>query len=324
MIELVLQHTDLARIRFAHSPLVELVASVRVLQQARPAQLHRRWAQSVRGRLGSVRMDLLTALIPPAGTPAGFLIPPPATVDPTLDLALSTVEATEPEVVRAALRPLHLESTALYHDPARELGVLIAQLRRYWAAAIAPVWPGIRAVALADLRHRMEQFAGGGVAQVLASLHPDLTYQDDTIAIHNGQSWPRWRERPRDGAGILLAPCVFAWPELVVTGEQRAQPMLWYPPRGVAEAYTAPVPIAVEPLGALVGRTRAAMLSFLELPRTTTQLAQHLNVTPATISQHLKVLKESALVDRQRRGRAVLYQRTTVAATLLEANDPAR
>jgi hypothetical protein len=32
MIEIVLAHSDLARVRFAHSPIEELVASLRVLQ----------------------------------------------------------------------------------------------------------------------------------------------------------------------------------------------------------------------------------------------------------------------------------------------------
>ena len=32
MIEIVLVHSDLARLRFAHSPIEELVASLRVLQ----------------------------------------------------------------------------------------------------------------------------------------------------------------------------------------------------------------------------------------------------------------------------------------------------
>ena len=32
MIEIVLAHSDLARVRFAHSPVWELVASLRVLQ----------------------------------------------------------------------------------------------------------------------------------------------------------------------------------------------------------------------------------------------------------------------------------------------------
>jgi DNA-binding transcriptional ArsR family regulator len=72
-------------------------------------------------------------------------------------------------------------------------------------------------------------------------------------------------------------------------------------------------------LAALVGRTRASLLRTLRLPLTTTELAAQLDMSPAAISQHLKILKESALVDSRRRGRAVLYQRTEVGTTLVDA-----
>jgi len=67
----------------------------------------------------------------------------------------------------------------------------------------------------------------------------------------------------------------------------------------------------------LVGRTRAALLASLDLPRTTTQLAAELGLSQAAVSQHLKILHNAALVTAQRRGRMVLYQRTPAATTLL-------
>ena len=57
----------------------------------------------------------------------------------------------------------------------------------------------------------------------------------------------------------------------------------------------------------------------LGLPRTTTQLAAQLGLSPPAVSQHLKVLKDAALVTGRRRGRMVLYQRTPAASTLLNA-----
>ena len=73
-----------------------------------------------------------------------------------------------------------------------------------------------------------------------------------------------------------------------------------------------------DPLSALVGRTRATLLAALALPSTTTQLAAQLELSPAAVSQHLKILKDTALVSAHRRGRMVLYQRTPAATTLLE------
>jgi DNA-binding transcriptional ArsR family regulator len=62
---------------------------------------------------------------------------------------------------------------------------------------------------------------------------------------------------------------------------------------------------------------------MLDLPRTTTQLAEQLDLSPAAVSQHLKILKDTMLVTADRRGRMVLYQRTTAAAALLAAVGPA-
>jgi DNA-binding transcriptional ArsR family regulator len=87
----------------------------------------------------------------------------------------------------------------------------------------------------------------------------------------------------------------------------------------VAELWQDPVADQTDPLSALVGKTRARLLVTLGLPRTTTQLAAQLGLSPPAVSQHLKVLKDAALVTGRRRGRMVLYQRTAAATTLLNA-----
>jgi DNA-binding transcriptional ArsR family regulator len=87
---------------------------------------------------------------------------------------------------------------------------------------------------------------------------------------------------------------------------------------GLAELWREAPANHSDPLAALVGRTRAR-LATLGLPRTTSQLAVQIGLSPAAVSQHLKVLKETGLVTARRRGRMVLYQRTGAATTLLEA-----
>jgi DNA-binding transcriptional ArsR family regulator len=86
---------------------------------------------------------------------------------------------------------------------------------------------------------------------------------------------------------------------------------------GVAALWQEAPADQTDPLSALVGRTRATLLATLGLPRTTTQLAQ-LGLSPPAVSQHLKVLKETRLVNSRRRGPMVLYQRTATATTLLD------
>jgi DNA-binding transcriptional ArsR family regulator len=86
----------------------------------------------------------------------------------------------------------------------------------------------------------------------------------------------------------------------------------------VAELWENTMAEQPDPLSALVGRTRASLLAILAVPGTT-QLAERLELSPAAVSQHLKILKDAALVSAHRRGRMVLYQRTPAATTLLEA-----
>lgn len=71
MIEIVLAHTDLARVRFANSPVEELVASLRVLQDSGRQQMYGHWMRAVQGWLRGLRLDLLTALAPRRLSPGG-------------------------------------------------------------------------------------------------------------------------------------------------------------------------------------------------------------------------------------------------------------
>jgi DNA-binding transcriptional ArsR family regulator len=323
MIELVLDHADLARVRFAHSPIREAVASLLVLQDPRRQPMYGRWLSTVRPQLAGLRLELLVALVPAGRYLPSFLLPPPARPWPVLTDELDAVTATHPAVVRAELdlvrdqRPLPGVLRTLYQDPAAHLPVVANELERYWQVAVEPFWPRMRALGAADLAYRMERFADGGLTWVLESLHPDVSFADDVLQIDK----PHHCSHRLDltGTGIVLVPCAFIWPTVLVECCGVDQPSLTYPPRGVAELWEKPREEVTDPLSALIGRTRAALLASLGLPRTTTQLAAQLGLSPPAVSQHLKVLKDTALVTARRRGRMVLYQRTPTATTLLEA-----
>jgi DNA-binding transcriptional ArsR family regulator len=322
MIELVLGHIDLARVRFAHSPVRELVASLLVLQDPRRQPMYGRWLSSVRPRLGGVRLELLVALVPAGRILPTFLLPAPSGPWPTLAEELAAVAAIPPDVVRAELelvsqgRPLPAALRAVYEDPAGQLPLVARELDRYWQVAVAPVWQRMRAVCTADVAHRMERFADGGLARVLGGLHPQLALEADRLQIDK----PYHCQHRLDlaGTGIVLVPCAFIWPTAMAECCGVDQPVVTYPPRGLAELWDDPPAEGTDPLSALVGRTRARLLATLGLPRTTTQLAAELGLSPPAVSQHLKVLKDTALVTARRRGRMVLYQRTPTATTLLE------
>jgi Family of unknown function (DUF5937) len=163
MIEITLAHSDLARVRFAHSPVEELVASLRVLQDPGRQLMYGRWVSATRGRLGGLRLDLLAALAPTGRYLPAFLFPPSTRPWGVLAEELAQVAASPPAVVRAELDkvreggPLPGVLGPLYDDPAGQLPAVVEEMGRYWEAAIEPVWPRVRGLCAADLAYRMEQ-----------------------------------------------------------------------------------------------------------------------------------------------------------------------
>jgi DNA-binding transcriptional ArsR family regulator len=321
VIELVLAARDLARVRFARSPLEEVTFSLGVLAGRKGAMLHEPWLRAAKARLVGVDLSLLEALTARGNYYPGFLVPPPTGTDATFEDEVDRVRATDPAEVRRELDlcwpdgDLPARLIPLHDNPERYLGELAAAITRYWEAAIEPVWPRIRALHDADLAYRSAALTAGGLDRLFAELHPQVEYADDRLRLHLSAHSASFAAA---GAGVLLIPSVFVWPRIAVFDTDDYQPAIAYPARGVGTIWSsAPRPSTVTPLAGLVGRSRAALLVLLELPRSTTQLAKTLGVTAATVSEHLAVLKRSNLVSARRTGRTVLYERTDLGSRLL-------
>lgn len=61
-------------------------------------------------------------------------------------------------------------------------------------------------------------------------------------------------------------------------------------------------------LALLLGKGRAQVVRALELPMTTTAVAESLGLAKSTVSQHLAVLSGSGVVWKRRTGASVFYQ----------------
>jgi hypothetical protein len=236
MIEIELAHADLARMRFAHSPIRELVASLRTLQDPTRRAMHRQWLATVSGQLGGLDLALLTALAPSGRLMPDFVTPLPTGLWGVLGDELDAVEATPPEYARAELEVVYPNGLlpaalrGLYEDPAAHLPAVAGQLRTYWQVAVQPVWPQLQALCMADIGYRMEQFANGGIARVLDGLHREVSLEGDRLRIdkpHHGL-----HRVDLNGAGVVLVHSAFSRPTLVVTCCGNDQPLLSYPPRG--------------------------------------------------------------------------------------------
>ncbi|MET8699216.1 DUF5937 family protein [Kitasatospora sp. NPDC004723] len=322
MLDLAFSVRDLARTRFALSPLWEVVASVRVLKHPAEHPLHRPWTDQARRRLAASELDwrLLADLVPdpPRSIPV-FIAPPPTTSVADLGLELAVLRATPPEKVRSGLSgqraPRSERIDRLRGDPRRGLGELAELVESYWEIALAPHWPRMRSLLEGDVLHRARLFAEHGADQLLGDLASDVAWDEDTLYV--GHHHVRG-SRQLGGRGLLLVPSVFVWPRVFSVVSPNWQPTLRYPPRGVATLWErrSAVPQA---LAAVIGRSRARLLAGLDTPASTTDLAHRTGITAGGVSQHLTALRTAGLVDAHRSGRYVLYVRTEAAEVLVAA-----
>ncbi|MFV2171745.1 DUF5937 family protein [Actinomadura sp. LOL_016] len=320
MVELVFAPDDVARVRFAFSPLWEMVRSLRVLADPSGHALHLPWVHAVGPRLRGLDLEPLRCLVPSWGYIPDFLTPPPESPLPDLGAELEIVRATPPEVVAAELRfmPPDPRRAAMAARPEHTLAVVAELLEGYWAAAVEPYWPRIRDLLEGDVLRRTRALAAQGAAGVFGDLHEAVAWRAGTLTIDR-----RWDFRGElAGRGLLLVPSAFVWPEVSVMIPPY-QPMLSYPPTGVAALWETRRPAGPdEPaaaLAALLGRRRAGLLLALATPASTTALAGRLGVTPAAVSQHLGVLRACGLVAGHRLGRRVLYARMPAGDALADA-----
>ena len=328
MITIPLTTEDLTKVRLASSPLWETVASFGVLLHHGRRTVHAPWAARTRRVLtGTDLSPLLAAMCIERACP-DFLSPPPDTSGAGFGEELERLRATPAEVVFEEVESLVRVDKELFglppeeegmlgtylEDPEGSLGRLVDTLRRYHELAIAPYWPRMRELLEGDTIKRGQALALGGVEALLSGLSPKVSYSGGTLAL----------EKPYElvvepaGRGITLVPCVFAWPRVEVLTQPGYRPTLAYGPRGVANLWTSssPAPNGTA-LEAALGTGRAFVLKGLPVPRTTTELARQLRLSPAAVSAHLSRLKAAGLVEPHRDGKRVYYRLSGAGESLL-------
>ncbi|HEX6578666.1 MAG TPA: DUF5937 family protein [Jiangellaceae bacterium] len=324
MIQVRLRVGDLGRVRFAYSPLVEVAESLYMLSSGSIAPVHRAWHAAVRERLHATDLDLLQAVVPARSYIADFLLPGATYPARTITGQLEKLAGLPADRIRGDIEdawhgqppPVRVQQLAATGSAGPAL--LAEALSAYWTVAIEPYWRDMRAVLDDDVAFRAAALTRSGLREVLADLHPQISVRDEEIRIDKRHSW----QQDLSSAGLLLVPSVFTWPNVIFETGSQGPSSLTYAARGVGKIWGASEAPAADDdaLGALLGRSRAAILTCLELPHSTTELALKLGQSPPSISQHLSVLRRSGLVTSWRSGRSVLYRRTVLAASIVEAS----
>nr|WP_101392090.1 helix-turn-helix domain-containing protein [Streptomyces sp. TLI_146] len=316
---------DLAQVRFAISPMWEVAPSFRLLTAAAAHPVHRPWVEQVRPRLLAAGLDRgwLAELVGPSGYVPDFLTPAPTGPAPTPTAEWDAILASPADRVRHDLDHLarhqgHLgpRLSSLRADPASRLAKVTQELETYWELALAPYWARIRAVLDADIFHRARTVAEHGAGHLFNDLHTSVSWDDNTLRLlHRKRNMPRHSA----GAGLLLIPSAFTGPGLRTQVRLPDPPQLAYPARGVGTLWETRPANGVSALTPVLGRSRTLLLTELETPASTTELAHRTGLSPAGVSQYLTALRNAGLVSAHRVGRSVLYARTIAAEVLLEA-----
>ncbi|MFJ9821417.1 DUF5937 family protein [Streptomyces sp. NPDC101151] len=303
----------------------EVGPGFRLLRAAGAHPVHRTWLEQVRPRVCAAGLDRgwLAELIPPSGYVPDFLNPTPSGPAPTLASELDGIAAAPAGRVRDDLDRLRREqgglgprASALYAQPEARLPRVVEEIESYWELACAPYWARIRTVLDADVSHRARQVAEHGAARLLNDLHASVRWDDDTLQLlrrHGALS------RTAAGPGLLLIPSVFTGPLPLTRMTPPDPPQLAYPARGIGSLWAPGRRTRTDALAAVLGRSRTLLLTELDSPASTTQLAGRTGLSAAGVSQNLTALRDAGLVSAHRAGRSVLYARTPAGETLLGA-----
>ena len=321
LVEFLLDADDLAETVFAFSPLNETVLSLRAWKFPGVHPEHVAGLRRLRAAYDALDTALLAALVTDIRMIPDFLTPRPAATlpDPTAEFAVlrgTPSSVVRDHVVRAygggPLPPILADARS---DPSALLGRIADALESYWHRCLAPWWPRMRALLEADVAYRGRTLALGGAQALFADLDERVSWRNGTLRV-SVRADGLDQVVAVGGRGLVLAPCLFVRGAVTMI-DASGPPLLFYPARGRAALWEQRDTVTAAALDELLGRTRSQLLTMLDQPISTTELARLLDVTPGAVSRHLTALHAAGLLNRARSGRSVLYFRSPLGDALL-------
>ncbi|MEU6825359.1 winged helix-turn-helix domain-containing protein [Streptomyces atriruber] len=303
---------DLLQVTFAAdpAPLMELGFAVALLQRGTVAQFAR-WQRKTRKAFPR-EATALFGLVPPTARGPMFLDP----LSKGLEEGLDRIRATPPARVRAELGrvcPTHRPVTPWIKDLAAQereaWQTLEHALRTAHSVLVNESWSRIEAGFQAERAWRTRLLARDGIRTTLAGLAVGGSWEGTTLVFPR----PDDAEVALAGHGVVLLPSVL-WPRPMVALYDDAPSILIYP--GVT-ALPLLEEVPADPLGVLLGRTRAAILDLLPRAHSTSDIAKELGISKSSASEHTKTLRDARLIVTQRDGKAVWHSCTPLGLELL-------
>jgi DNA-binding transcriptional ArsR family regulator len=317
MIRYELGGMDLADVRFAVSPLNELVLSLRAWRDPGRYPLHLRWLQMVQQLRGDLDEAVLLALTNPRLWTPDFLNPRPGSPLTRFEDELAELSHADPDIVRRDLRAVH-ENTPLPEplrgNRQRVLDRIVNALAEYWRQCFEPHWSRMRVLLESDIAFRGRQIAQHGLASMFAGLSSSVRLVGNVVEVHLRSDVDYTRLA---AGGLTLVPSLWTINSSAPISADEP-PMILYAARGVATLWEPQALPALADLVGLLGQTRAGLLVHLDAPASSTELAARLGVTAAAVNQHLRALHRGGLLVAARHGRSVLYWRSGLGDMLTD------
>ncbi|MEU7204428.1 winged helix-turn-helix domain-containing protein [Streptomyces sp. NPDC045470] len=318
MIRIHFTAADFARVRFAPrpAPLQEMNTAFLKLACGDDPLLFGHWRQRLLRSLPRTTLPLRDLV--PAGQAPSFL----DVFSDSLTEGLDSVRATRQDLIRSELRRVYEGSGSppppwlrdLYRGDSDARSFLRRAQQAAFETALRPVWPLVQ-----DL-HR-DEFTRHALTAAEHGTATALTRLVGTSRL-NGTTWelpaPATRNITLNGRGVLLLP-TFHWTGHPLLGDHPDQPVTVTYPAGPGLPLTptgTTDPTAA--LSAVLGRTRATILTLLTEPHSTSALARRLGLSNPTASAHTAALRAAGLLTTTRAGRSVLHRRTEVGALLAQ------
>jgi hypothetical protein len=181
-----------------------------------------------------------------------------------------------------------------------------------WAVA-EPRWRAAGPLLDREIRRAGTAAVRGGIAALLNSLHPRISYHDGTFALScRDQAVWFGTVGPRR---LALVPMIAGRDALLLSFDRADVCYIGYPLR---QPYPGAQASAGSTLATILGPVRAAILRALRQPLTVSGLAAAVHCAPTTATYHLHQLAAAGLITRQKSGPTVRISRTARGDELVD------
>lgn len=315
----VIVRNAVGRLRFAPSPLCELALSAMIVRYPERHPFHEKWFAETAAAREAVGVERILSLINPDKWVLDTLMRHPVRRGSSFAQEFSALAAVPAGIFRRDVE-------RVWGTPPEIMGrtdsaikdFVLETVDAYWHACFARHWPAFRKVLDADVTFRGAELAANGVAAAVSGAAPAFIVRGSDLVLPLRIRAGLGFDATAGERGVTLLPTLVKWgtnlPNL-------PQSDLVFSYRARGRGRLAPTEVDSRPgLVGILGRTRTELLVSLDEPASSTAIALFMGVTTAAANQHLRALARAGLLQTNRFGRYVLYERTELADQLISAN----